>query len=63
MQSTATRQHYHPPGAPITMAGLWDALCNRFSKAVCRRFHHEVSLPVCGKYRCLKCLREFDSGW
>jgi len=38
-------------------------LCNRMSKAVCRRFHNEVSLPVCGKYRCMKCLREFDSCW
>jgi hypothetical protein len=63
MQRTAAREHYHAPGAPITMAGLWDALCNRMSKAVCRGFHGEVSLPVSGKYYCLKCHREFDSGW
>ena len=29
----------------------------------CRVFHKAISRPVNGKYRCWKCLREFDLGW
>ena len=63
MQTTASEQYHVHRAPPITMASLWEALCNRMSKAVCRKFHNEVSRPVSGKYRCMKCLREFDSGW
>ena len=29
----------------------------------CRYFHTSISRPVAGKYRCWKCLREFDLEW
>jgi hypothetical protein len=29
----------------------------------CRLFHNAISRPVEGKYRCWKCLREFDLDW
>jgi hypothetical protein len=29
----------------------------------CRWFHKSISRPVGGKYRCWKCLREFDMDW
>lgn len=29
----------------------------------CRFFHRAISRPVGGKYRCWKCLREFDLEW
>ncbi|HEV3332438.1 MAG TPA: hypothetical protein VG096_15720 [Bryobacteraceae bacterium] len=58
----ATSHLYHAR-TPISAASLWEALCNRMGKALCRGFHRQVSLPVCGKYRCMKCLREFDSSW
>jgi hypothetical protein len=29
----------------------------------CRLFHKAISRPVAGKYRCWKCLREFDLEW
>jgi hypothetical protein len=29
----------------------------------CRIFHRAISRPVGGKYRCWKCLREFELDW
>ena len=29
----------------------------------CRLFHRAISRPVGGKYRCWKCLREFELEW
>jgi len=29
----------------------------------CRLFHKSISRPVLGKYRCWRCLREFDLEW
>src|SRR5262249_17321622 len=29
----------------------------------CHLFHSSISRPVAGKYRCWKCLREFDLEW
>jgi len=29
----------------------------------CRLFHNAISRPVGGKYRCWKCLREFELEW
>ncbi len=29
----------------------------------CRLFHKSISRPVAGKYRCWKCLREFELEW
>lgn len=68
MSRTASRDTYYGQSAQsaqsaISADSLWDALCNRIAKAFCRRFHHTVSLPVNSKYRCLTCLREFDTEW
>jgi hypothetical protein len=32
-------------------------------KLYCRMFHRAISRPVEGKYRCWKCLREFELEW
>jgi hypothetical protein len=32
-------------------------------KLYCRMFHRTISRPVEGKYRCWKCLREFELEW
>jgi hypothetical protein len=29
----------------------------------CSYFHKSISRPVAGKYRCWKCLREFELEW
>ena len=29
----------------------------------CRLFHRSIFLPVNGRYRCWKCLREFELEW
>ena len=29
----------------------------------CQLFHNSISRPVAGKYRCWKCLREFELKW
>jgi hypothetical protein len=29
----------------------------------CSLFHKSISRPVAGKYRCWKCLREFELEW
>ena len=29
----------------------------------CRILHESISRPVAGKYRCWKCLREFEMDW
>ena len=29
----------------------------------CRLFHRSISRPVGGRYRCWRCLREFEIGW
>lgn len=41
------------------IARVQAALGNRY----CRLFHRSISRPVAGKYRCWKCLREFDLKW
>ena len=64
MNTTAIRVRVrYQPQIPITPATLWQAVRNRAARAVCRKFHGEVSLPVSGKYYCLKCKREFNSNW
>jgi hypothetical protein len=32
-------------------------------RVYCRYFHATVSRPVKGKYRCWRCLREFELEW
>jgi hypothetical protein len=45
----------------------WTAVFARWIDAVgrlyCRYFHGAISLPVNGRYRCWRCLREFDLEW
>jgi hypothetical protein len=35
----------------------------RVGNLYCRLFHKNISRPVAGKYRCWKCLREFELEW
>jgi hypothetical protein len=32
-------------------------------KLYCQLFHRSISRPVNGRYRCWKCLREFELRW
>ena len=32
-------------------------------KLCCRLFHRSISRPVAGRYRCWRCLREFETEW
>ena len=41
------------------LPGLFQAL----GRLYCRVFHDAISRPVEGKYRCWKCLREFELKW
>jgi len=34
-----------------------------FGRVFCRMFHRSLSRPVRGKYRCWKCLREYEITW
>jgi len=65
MERTATREMYHTPAvhSGISAGSLWGALRTRMAKTRCRMFHRKISLPVKGKYRCWKCLHEFDTDW
>ena len=45
----------HAPAPPRILPGL--------GKLYCRVFHRQISRPFHGRYRCWKCLREFDAGW
>jgi hypothetical protein len=38
-------------------------LYTKAGNVYCRLFHRSISHPVNGKYRCWKCLREFQLGW
>jgi hypothetical protein len=46
---------------------VWSKLYTRMSGAIgrlyCYSFHSAISHPVNGKYRCWRCLREFELGW
>ena len=65
MQRAASRELYQVHTVPcgISPASLWGAVRTRLAKARCRMFHRNISLPVKGKYRCWKCLHEFDTDW
>lgn len=39
------------------------ALLQSLSLYRCRLIHNSISHPVNGKYRCWRCLREFETGW
>jgi hypothetical protein len=57
-----TQIHYRVRNAPEPV-GLWTALRTGLGKAHCRMFHRSISRPVKGKYRCWKCLHEFQTNW
>ena len=42
---------------------FWAAAYASIGNIFCRTFHGAISRPVNGKYRCWKCLREFDLEW
>jgi len=48
-------------------AAFWVVAYARMAAAVgllyCRAFHRTISRPVKGKYRCWRCLREFEIQW
>lgn len=47
----------------ITGFSLWRQLLGAVGALHCRLFHKAISRPVGGKYRCWKCLREFELEW
>lgn len=42
---------------------FWTGFLTAAGRVYCRWFHGAISRPVNGKYRCWRCLREFDLGW
>jgi len=42
---------------------MYQRLFTNAGNLYCRLFHKSISRPVGGKYRCWKCLREFDLEW
>src|SRR5262245_26596624 len=57
-QSAVLNRARSPVITPGTMSWFL-----RFGKLYCRMFHRSISTPVNGRYRCWKCLREFDLEW
>jgi hypothetical protein len=53
--------------AIIAHGSIWLQTFCVLGNFYCRQVHNSVSRPVNGKYRCWKCLREFDlelvMGW
>ncbi len=50
---------------PVTspLAALYRPLLLHLGDIYCRLFHHSISLPVNGRYRCWDCHREFETDW
>jgi hypothetical protein len=40
---------------------IWSEWRMRIRKSRCRLIHRSISRPVHGKYRCWKCLQEFET--
>ena len=58
------------PSESCTAANPQIASTNFFRELVvsagnlyCRVFHNSISRPVAGRYRCWKCLRDFEMDW
>jgi hypothetical protein len=49
--------------AATVHAPLYQRLFVTAGNIYCQLFHHSISRPVAGKYRCWKCLREFHLEW
>ena len=47
----------------LSGGSFWVTLRKRVAKSRCRLVHRSISLPVHGKYRCWKCLQEFDTNY
>jgi hypothetical protein len=47
----------------ILQLPVYQRLFAAAGKLYCRVFHKAISRPVAGKYRCWKCLREFELEW
>jgi hypothetical protein len=41
----------------------YSLLVVRVGNLYCQLFHRSISRPVNGRYRCWKCLREFELRW
>jgi len=48
---------------PAVAAAWSDHWFRAVGTLYCRVFHRAISRPVGGKYRCWKCLREFELNW
>ena len=47
----------------VTEAAWSGSILRSMGELYCRVFHQAISRPVGGKYRCWKCLREFELDW
>jgi hypothetical protein len=47
----------------VSDGNFWTAWRKRLAKSRCRLIHRSISRPVHGKYRCWKCLQEFETNW
>ncbi|HTS67033.1 MAG TPA: hypothetical protein VMH28_33640 [Candidatus Acidoferrales bacterium] len=47
----------------VVRTQMYQRLFTNAGNLYCRLFHKSISRPVGGKYRCWKCLREFDLEW
>ena len=49
--------------APLRLNSAHKLILTSLGNFYCRVFHRSISRPVGGKYRCWRCLREFELGW
>jgi hypothetical protein len=47
----------------LTRAAIHQQVLATVGSIYCRLFHSAISRPVGSKYRCWKCLREFELDW
>jgi hypothetical protein len=47
----------------ITLAAIFEHTIAAVGAMYCRCFHEAISRPVNGKYRCWRCLKEFQLEW
>jgi hypothetical protein len=40
-----------------------NTVLSAFGRLYCRVFHRSISRPVHGKYKCWRCLREYELEW
>jgi hypothetical protein len=49
-------------GTPL-LTTVYKKLLLTSGNLYCQLFHRSISRPVGGRYRCWRCLREFEIGW